>query len=90
MQAGGYVSKLYSSRAHMCLTEVNLVSRRSKKNRITHETKQKFLCGSLIIPLVCVMSACSLSHSRIFVKILFQELAEFMGMAKLNDRLRDP
>ena len=24
------------------------------------------------------------------MKILFQELAEFMGMAKLNERLRDP
>lgn len=28
--------------------------------------------------------------SRIFVKILFQELAEFMGIPKLNERLRDP
>ena len=35
---------------------------------------------------VCVLSP----TSRIFVKILFQELAEFMGMAKLNERLRDP
>ena len=30
------------------------------------------------------------SSSRIFVKILFQELAEFMGLTKLNERLRDP
>ena len=30
------------------------------------------------------------SSSRIFVKILIQELAEFMGLAKLNERLRDP
>jgi pre-mRNA-splicing factor CWC22 len=30
------------------------------------------------------------SSSRIFVKILFQELAEFMGLLKLNERLRDP
>ena len=29
------------------------------------------------------------SSSRIFIKILFQELAEFMGLAKLNDRCRD-
>ena len=43
------------------------------------------------------MVDCSLSlslspslHSRIFVKILFQELAEFMGLLKLNERLRDP
>ena len=30
------------------------------------------------------------SSSRIFVKILIQELAEFMGLTKLNERLRDP
>ena len=29
------------------------------------------------------------SSSRIFVKILFQELAEYMGLPKLNDRLKD-
>ena len=31
-----------------------------------------------------------LIFSRIFVKILFQELAEYMGLQKLNERLRDP
>lgn len=30
------------------------------------------------------------SSSRIFIKILFQELAEYMGMGKLNTRLKDP
>jgi len=30
------------------------------------------------------------SSSRIFIKILFQELCEFMGLAKLNGRLKDP
>ena len=30
------------------------------------------------------------SSSRIFIKILFQELAEYMGLVKLNERLRDP
>ena len=29
------------------------------------------------------------SSSRIFIKILFQELSEFMGLPKLNDRLKD-
>ncbi|CAH1985283.1 unnamed protein product [Acanthoscelides obtectus] len=29
------------------------------------------------------------SSSRIFIKILFQELAEYMGMGKLNARLKD-
>ncbi|XP_047507120.1 pre-mRNA-splicing factor CWC22 homolog [Pieris napi] len=29
------------------------------------------------------------SSSRIYIKILFQELAEYMGLKKLNDRLRD-
>lgn len=29
------------------------------------------------------------SSSRVFIKILFQELAEFMGIKKLNDRLQD-
>lgn len=29
------------------------------------------------------------SSSRIFIKILFQELAEFMGLPKLNERLKD-
>ncbi|XP_065174832.1 pre-mRNA-splicing factor CWC22 homolog [Sycon ciliatum] len=30
------------------------------------------------------------SSSRIFVKILFQELSEYMGLPKLNTRLKDP
>lgn len=30
------------------------------------------------------------SSSRVFIKILFQELAEFMGIKKLNARLADP
>lgn len=30
------------------------------------------------------------SSSRIFLKILFQELAEYMGLGKLNARLKDP
>ena len=30
------------------------------------------------------------SSSRIFLKILFQELAEYMGMVKPNARLQDP
>merc|ERR1712110_1068847 len=29
------------------------------------------------------------SSSRIFVKILFQELAEYMGLQNLNNRIRD-
>ena len=29
------------------------------------------------------------SASRIFLKILFQELSEYMGLLKLNDRLKD-
>lgn len=29
------------------------------------------------------------SSSRIFIKILFQELAEYMGLGKLNSRLKD-
>lgn len=30
------------------------------------------------------------SSSRIFIKIMFQELAEYMGLGKLNERLKDP
>jgi pre-mRNA-splicing factor CWC22 len=30
------------------------------------------------------------SSSRIFLKILFQELSEYMGLGKLNLRLKDP
>lgn len=30
------------------------------------------------------------SSSRIFIKILFQELAEYMGLVKFNNRLKDP
>ena len=29
------------------------------------------------------------SSSRIFIKILFQELSEYMGLSKLNGRLKD-
>jgi len=32
----------------------------------------------------------STSSSRVFIKILFQELSELMGVSKLNDRLKDP
>lgn len=30
------------------------------------------------------------SASRIFIKVLFQELSEYLGLPKLNDRLKDP
>ena len=30
------------------------------------------------------------SSSRIFLKILFQELTDYMGLRKLNQRLKDP
>lgn len=30
------------------------------------------------------------SSSRIFIKILFQELAEYMGLGNFNQRLKDP
>lgn len=30
------------------------------------------------------------SSSRIFIKILFQELSEYMGLSNLNSRLKDP
>ncbi len=30
------------------------------------------------------------SSGRIFVKVLFQELAEYMGLEKLYERIRDP
>ncbi|CAK8676947.1 unnamed protein product [Clavelina lepadiformis] len=30
------------------------------------------------------------SSSRIFIKILFQEISEYMGLTKLNNRLKDP
>nr|CAD7401962.1 unnamed protein product [Timema poppensis] len=30
------------------------------------------------------------SSSRIFIKILFQELSEYMGLTKLNNRVKDP
>lgn len=30
------------------------------------------------------------SSNRIFIKILFQELSEYMGLAKLNERVKDP
>jgi len=30
------------------------------------------------------------SSSRIFIKILFQELAEYLGIVKLNKRLQEP
>jgi len=30
------------------------------------------------------------SAGRIFIKIIFQELAEYLGLSKLNSRLRDP
>lgn len=46
-----------------------------------------------LLTLSMAVSGLSLSlclSSRIFVKILFQELAEFMGIPKLNERLRDP
>ena len=30
------------------------------------------------------------SSSRIFIKIMFQELSEYMGLPRLNERIKDP
>ncbi|XP_065892695.1 pre-mRNA-splicing factor CWC22 homolog [Dysidea avara] len=53
------------------------------------------LCYSDAIPWTCLAiihlnEEETTSSSRIFIKILFQELAEYMGLVKLNERLRDP
>lgn len=46
--------------------------------------------GWHVMSIVHVNEEETTSSSRIFVKILFQDLAECMGMKKLQERLRDP
>lgn len=46
--------------------------------------------GWHVLSVVHVNEEETTSSSRIFVKILFQDLAECMGMKKLQERLRDP
>ena len=52
------------------------------------------LCFSNAIPWTCLAVIYlnedeTTSSSHIFIKILFQELAEYMGLVKLNERLHD-
>ncbi|KAJ3188165.1 pre-mRNA-splicing factor cwc22 [Gaertneriomyces sp. JEL0708] len=43
-----------------------------------------------VFALVRLTEADTTSSSRIFIKILFQDLNEYFGLEKLNERLRDP
>ena len=37
-----------------------------------------------------LFTSISFFHSRIFIKILFQCITEYLGIPKLNDRITDP
>lgn len=43
-----------------------------------------------VLSLITLTEQTTTSSSRIFIKILFQELAESLGLQKLNERLKDP
>ena len=43
-----------------------------------------------VLAYIQLTEAATTSSSRIFVKILFQELSEILGLVKLNGRLQDP
>lgn len=47
-------------------------------------------CGWHVLSVVHLNEDETTSSSRIFIKILFQDLAEALGMAKLQERLKDP
>jgi pre-mRNA-splicing factor CWC22 len=43
-----------------------------------------------VMEIFVITEATTTSASRIFIKIIFQELAEHMGMKKLFERLHEP
>ena len=43
-----------------------------------------------VLSLITLTEQTTTSSSRIFIKILFQELAECLGLHKLNEKLKDP
>lgn len=48
------------------------------------------VCNSLqVLECMRMSEETTTSSSRIFVKILFQELCAYMGLPKLNERLKD-
>lgn len=48
-----------------------------------------FFSPSQVMECIKMSEDTTTSSSRIFVKILFQELCAYMGLPKLNERLKD-
>lgn len=52
-------------------------------------TKCVCVCVHQVLECVKMSEETTTSSSRIFVKILFQELCAYMGLPRLNQRLKD-
>ncbi|XP_065834376.1 pre-mRNA-splicing factor CWC22 homolog [Oscarella lobularis] len=90
------VNKSYEEHFCECFQEQYDTIHRLETNKLRNVAK---LFGHLLltdaIPWTCMVCIHlnedeTTSSSRIFIKILFQELSEFMGLPKLNERLKDP
>lgn len=90
------INKVYIEQFEEILKNVYETTHRLDSNRLRNVAK---FFGHLLVSdsigwsaLECIKlnEDDTTSSSRVFIKILFQELAEFMGIKKLNGRLQDP
>lgn len=89
------INKVYTEKFEEIFKDIYDTTHRLDTNRLRNVSK--FFCHLLysdsigwnVLECIKMNEDDTTSSSRVFVKILFQELAEFMGIKKLNARLLD-
>lgn len=90
------INKIYSERFEEIFKDIYDTTHRLDTNRLRNVGKffsHLFYSDSIgwsALECIKLNEDDTTSSSRVFIKILFQELAEFMGIRKLNTRLQDP
>ncbi|KAL3681758.1 hypothetical protein R1sor_024714 [Riccia sorocarpa] len=90
------INHVYQENFDQCFVKYYYVIHRLETNKLRNAAKFfAHLLGSDALPwqalgYVRLTEEDTTSSSRIFIKILFQELAEHLGPRKLNERLLDP
>lgn len=90
------INRVYQEKFDICFVNQYSMIHRLETNKLRNVAKFfAHLLGTDALPwqalaYIRLTEEDTTSSSRIFIKILFQELSEHLGLRKLNERLRDP
>eukprot|EP01133_Synstelium_polycarpum_P000237 gene237-287_t len=90
------INRVYRENFELCFTEVYATIHRMETNKFRNIAKlyaHMLYTDGLpwtVMENIHINEEETNSASRIFIKIMFQEISEFLGIQKLNERLQDP